>query len=124
MNEDLENNVVEKQMSHIGDSIRSVEYRMSENGDKKDGAHQRKVRMKDTRIEVVKKKTKISYMLKLEERMKKIQKMKDDAEKIDEELRDWFYNEIFMAEMRLDMDVKRVAAMIVVDEDGEVFASE
>ena len=97
---------------------------MSENGDKKNGAEQREIRMKDARIEIVKKRTKISYMLKLEESMRKIQKMKDDAEKIDEELRDWFQNEIFMAELRLELDIRRVAAMVVVDEDGEVFADE
>ena len=97
---------------------------MSGNGDKKEEARQKEIRIKDTRIEVVKKKTKIAYMLQLEERMKQIQKMKDDAEKIDDNLREWFYNEIFMAEMRLDIDIRRVAAMIVVEEDGEVFASE
>ena len=104
--------------------MKSVVYKMSQDGDKKDGVNQREIRMKDARIEIVKKTTKISYMLKLEDSMKKIQRMKDEAEKIDEELRDWFYNEIFMAELRLEMDVRRVAAMIVVDEDGEVFASE
>ena len=97
---------------------------MSENGDKKDEAHQREIRIKDTRVEVVKKRTKIAYMLQLEERMKKIREMKEDAEKIDEDLREWFYNEIFMAEMRLDVDIRRVANMIVVEEDGEWFASE
>ena len=97
---------------------------MSGNGDKKEEAHQKEIRIKDTRIEIVKKKTKIAYMLQLEECMKKIQKMKEDAEKIDENLREWFYNEIFMAEVRLDIDIRRVADMIVVEEDGELFASE
>ena len=92
--------------------------------DRKEEIHQRVIMIKDARVEVVKKGTKIRYMLLLEERLRQIQKMKEDAEQLEGDLREWLCNEIFMAEGRLDLDIKRVAEMIVVDEDGEVFASE
>ena len=92
--------------------------------DRKEEIHQRVIMIKDARVEIVKKGTKLRYMLILEERLKQIQKMKEDAEQLEGDLREWLCNEIFMAEGRLDLDIKRVAEMIVVDEDGEVFASE
>ena len=104
--------------------MESVQRRMSRNGDKKEETNQKVIMIKDTRVEIVKKETKIGYMLLLQERLKQIQKMKEDAEQLEGDLREWWCNEIFMAEGRIDLDIKRVSDMIVVGEDGEMFASE
>ena len=104
--------------------MESVQRRMSRNGDKKEETNQKVIMIKDTRVEIVKKGTKIRYMLILQERLKKIKKMKEDAEQLEGELREWWRNEILMAEGRIDLDIRRVSDMIVVGEDGEMFASE
>ena len=104
--------------------MESVQRRMSRNGDKKEETNKKVIMIKDTRVEIVKKETKMRYMLILQERLETIKKMKEDAEQLEGDLREWWCNEIFMAEGRIDLDIKRVSDMIVVGEDGEVFASE
>ena len=104
--------------------MESVQRRMSRNGDKKEETNQKVIMIKDTRVEIVKKETKIRYMLILQERLETIKKMKEDAEQLEGELREWWRNEMLMAERRIDLYIKRVSDMIVVGEDGEIFASE
>ena len=82
------------------------------------------IMIKDNSVEIVKKETKERYMLILQERLETIKKMKEDAEQLEGELREWWRNEMVMVEGRLDLEIRRVSDMIVVGEDGEIFASE
>ena len=97
---------------------------MSRNGDKKEETTKKVIMIKDIRVEIVKKETKKRYMLILQERLETIKKMKEDAEQLEGELREWWRNEMAMAEGRLDLEIRRVSDMIVVGEDGEIFANE
>ena len=82
------------------------------------------IMIKDDSVEIVKKETKERYMLILQERLETIKKMREDAEQLEGELREWWQNEMVMVERRLDQEIRRVSDMIVVGEEGKMFASE
>ena len=60
----------------------------------------------------------------LQECLETIKKMREDAEQLEGELREWWQNEMVMVERRLDQEIRRVSDMIVVGEEGKMFASE
>ena len=104
--------------------MESVQCGMSRKEGKMGETNKKVIMIKDDSVEIVKKETKERYMLILQERLETIKKMREDAEQLEGELREWWQNEMVMVERRLDQEIRRVSDMIVVGEEGKMFASE
>ena len=83
-----------------------------------------KIMIKDNRVEIVKKETKMRYILSLEERMNQVQILKEEVRQLSGVLKDMVNNEIIIEEDNIEKEAKGISEMIVVDKEGEAFASE
>ena len=83
-----------------------------------------KIMIKDNRVEIVKKETKMRYILILEERMNQVQILKEEVRQLSGVLKDIVNNRIIMVEYYIEKEAKRISEMIVVEEESEAFISE
>ena len=81
-----------------------------------------KVMIKDDRVEIVRKETKVRYTQLLEEHLISVEILKEEVCRLSGIMKEIANNEIIEVENIIDREIKRLAEMVVVDKEGEVFA--
>ena len=81
-----------------------------------------KVMIKDDRVEIVRKETKVRYTQLLEEHLISVEMLKEEVCRLSGIMKEMAKLEIIAAEKNIDREIKRLAEMIVVDKEGEAFA--